>query len=401
LIEKYAQRTFFHSAPGDTFRIGYSHNLLVTSLLYQAKMDLEAFNFSRALADADMEYSDRLFPNDYNASIWSESVILRDLGYQPSSLFLSQLYRLVKGLRSDQFNQEFGQNFPQGIPHNNDVYFTLEKGIEWCMEQVHQWPQPFMAYIHFFPPHYPYQPRQEFINLFDDGYRPVEKPRHRFSEKGTTKRFLLEKRQAYDEYLAYADSEFGRLYDHLEHSGMLENTILVLTSDHGEMFERGIWGHSTRVMYEPLLRVPLLISNPGQNQRQDIHTFTSSVDLMPTLMHAMGQPIPEWSEGQILPGFDGYVEDSQRQTYAMELKENSQFSDLTKGTFVLFRGDYKYIHYQGYAEKLDDKDEVYNLVNDPQELDNRVEAEKSLAKDLRQEMANQISEANQRFRERR
>lgn len=402
MLEKYAERTFFNLAAPDYYRSGYSHNLLVTSLLYQAKADLDAFNFSRALAYADLQYSDLVFPNDYNASIWSEAMILRDLGNKPSSLLLSQIFRLLRGWQDHQTRQQYSELFPSGAPVNNDLYFLLEQGIDWCIEKLQQWPQPFLAYLHFMPPHYPYVPRQDFLGRFADGYRPVEKPRHRFSEKGTTKRFLNQKRQAYDEYLAYADSEFGRLYDYLDSSGMLNNTLLVFTSDHGEMFERGVWGHSTRVMYQPLLHIPLLIAQPGQRQRQDYHTLTSSVDLLPTLLQSMNQPVPDWCEGQILPGFeatgpDRTVTDSLRRIYAMELKENAQYAPLTKGTFVLFKEGYKLIHYQGYQEKLEDKDELYNLVNDPEELDNRANVEKPLAREMRQELAEKLDEMNHRF----
>ena len=331
-------------------------------------------------------------------------MILRDLGNKPSSLFLSQLFRLLRGWQDSQTEQQYSEQFPAGAPVNNDVYFLLEKGIDWCIEKVQQWPQPFLAYLHFMPPHYPYVPRKDFLGRFNDGYRPVEKPRHRFSEKGTTKRFLNEKRQAYDEYLAYADSEFGRLYDHLDRSGLLENTALVFTSDHGEMFERGVWGHSTRVMYQPLLHVPLLIAQPGQRQRQDIHVTTSSIDLLPTLLYgmnaaSMNQPMPDWLEGEILPGFDGAQENSQRRIYAMELKENAQYAPLTKGTFVVFQEGYKLIHYQGYKEGLDDKDELYHLANDPEELEDRAEAEKSLAKEMRQALAEKVDERTSTFRQ--
>jgi arylsulfatase A-like enzyme len=397
MLENFAKRTIFHQAAPGTHRVSYSHNLLVTSLLFQARSDLEKLLFARTLAQADLQYSDLLFSNDYNASIWSEAVILRDLGHHPSSLFLSQIFRLLRGWNGMRFKEQFAQEFPGGIPVNNDLYFTLEKGIDWCIDNIHKWPQPFMGYIHFMPPHYPYLPRQDFMNQFADNYRPIDKPRHRFSEQGNTKRFLLEKRQAYDEYLAYADSEFGRLYDFLSQKGFLENTYLIVTSDHGEMFERGIWGHSTRVMYEPLLHVPLLVSQPGQRNRQDFHSLTSSIDLLPTLMQATGQPIPSWSEGKVLPGFPGFDEQSERRMYAMELKENAQYSPLSTGTFVLFQGPYKYTYYQGYQERMEGRDELYNLENDPEELDNRVQAQSTLAAELKAELVEKLAEINAGF----
>ena len=79
------------------------------------------------------------------------------------------------------------------------------------------------------------------------------------------------KRQTYDEFIANLDYEFGRLLDYLEEIGLLGSSYLILTSDHGELFERGHRGHNTPLLFEPLLRVPLVISSPGQEERKDIH----------------------------------------------------------------------------------------------------------------------------------
>ncbi len=80
---------------------------------------------------------------------------------------------------------------------------------------------------------------------------------------------------------------------------------MIFSSDHGEMFERGTHGHSTPLLYEPVIRVPLLISSPGQLERKDIHTLTSNVDILPTLAHISGLPVPDWAEGEVLPGLGG------------------------------------------------------------------------------------------------
>ena len=65
---------------------------------------------------------------------------------------------------------------------------------------------------------------------------------------------------------------------------MLDDTYVIVTSDHGEMFERGIRGHVTPTLYEPVIRVPLLIAKPGQREREDVYAPTSCVDLLPTLL---------------------------------------------------------------------------------------------------------------------
>ncbi len=80
---------------------------------------------------------------------------------------------------------------------------------------------------------------------------------------------------------------------------------MIVTSDHGELFERGELGHATALMYAPVTHIPLLISAPKQQARSDFHSVTSNVDLLPTLLNIAGKEIPEWVEGKILPGFGG------------------------------------------------------------------------------------------------
>jgi len=133
--------------------------------------------------------------------------------------------------------------------------------------------------------------------MFRDGWAPVSKPSHVFSD-GYSEKDLQSKRRWYDEYIAYVDAEFGRLIESLELQGVLENTHIIVTSDHGEMFERGILEHITPTLFEPIARVPLVIHRPGQEKREDVYTLTSAVDLLPTVNSIMGQSPPEWSDGE-------------------------------------------------------------------------------------------------------
>ena len=73
----------------------------------------------------------------------------------------------------------------------------------------------------------------------------------------------------------------------------------------GELFERGIMSHITPVLYEPIIRVHLLVWTPGQKQRHDVYSITSCVDILATLSHLSDQPMPSWHEGSILPISEG------------------------------------------------------------------------------------------------
>jgi len=157
-----------------------------------------------------------------------------------------------------------------------------------------------------------------------DNFRPLKKPEHRFSDHKTNSQ-LASSRASYDEYIGTTDAEFGRFMDYLDESGLRENSYVIVTSDHGEMFERGEREHDTPLMYEPVIRIPLMISAPGQQKRRDVFSNTSSVDVLPTLLNLVGKPVPEWCEGRLLPELGGQV-NAQRATFAVEAKRNPAFT---------------------------------------------------------------------------
>ena len=130
-------------------------------------------------------------------------------------------------------------------------------------------PAPSFTYLHFMPPHMPYVPARDFIGAFDDGWSPPEKKKHRLAP-GVSPARLNDLRTSYDEFVANLDYEFGRLVDHLETTGRFEDSYIIFTSDHGEYFERGVSGHSTPLLFEPGIRIPLVVHAPGQRTRQDV-----------------------------------------------------------------------------------------------------------------------------------
>jgi arylsulfatase A-like enzyme len=247
-------------------------------------------------------------------------------------------------------------------------------------------PRPFFAYLHFLPPHDPYNPRREFVGMFDDGWAPPAKPMHPLSD-GVSEASLNEERRHYDENIAYVDSEFGRFHQFMEESGLLDTTYLMVTSDHGELFERGVLKHITPVLFEPVIRVPLLVSAPGQQTRVDVQTPTSSVDIVPTLLRIAGLEKPIWCEGEVLPSLGGDVGFS-RNIYALEAKMSERNGQLNIHSLALLTDRYKLVRYRGY-DKYPDAYEMYDLSDDPEELNNIYQARPEVARDLSAIMAEQ------------
>jgi arylsulfatase A-like enzyme len=202
-------------------------------------------------------------------------------------------------------------------------------------------------------------------------------------------------RREYDEFIADLDAEFGRLLADLEKTGILQTSYAIVTSDHGDLFERGEVGHATALLYAPVTQIPLLISAPGQHTRSDFHSVTSNVDFLPTILHIAGREIPPWVEGKLLPGFGG-AEDLERGIFSMMAKDNPAFQPITHATFALIKGGYELLNYAGYPGHPDQY-ELYHLGEDPHELHNLFSKDITAASHMQEELQEAINAANRNF----
>lgn len=293
-------------------------------------------------------------------------------------------------------------DYPMGVPLLKDYHISFINemvfdGLRNTIESLSRNP-PYLAYFHLWSPHGPYRAHKDYIGMFKaDSYKPPKKPKHALGE-GKTYASLNSPRRNYDEFIANVDAEFGRLIDSLESQGILENTCVMIIADHGESFERGDQGHFSPLLYEAVIRTPLLLSMPGQKQRFDVYTPTSNVDILPTLAKVTGVEIPDWSDGFLLPGF-GVETPPDRIVYAMDAKMNSAFEPFTKATVAMMRGDYKLIYYRGYSGKYNDFYELYDLYNDPEELEDIYSDSKcaSIASDMRAELMTELEAKNKPY----
>ncbi len=348
----------------------YTHNPIVVDLLQQMRQPVRQFQQAAETFLGNDLMSYRLFRRDMQTAFWAERMITNlDYADAPTAPFLTALQKAYHLLVTERRLARYRQMYPRGLPTNdNGLYFRLEDAVDWLIAQLRTNAPAKQVYFHVLPPHEPYTPRAEFIGLFDgDGFAPPSKPASPFRAE-FTQADLNNLRREYDEYLAYADAEFGRLLDALEAGGRLEDSIVIFTSDHGQMFERGIHAHITPVLYEPLLHVPLLIHLSGQHVRQDIHVPTGAVDILPTLARLFDLPLPDWVEGLPLPlsAAESQRAFDERPIFALDAKENAKNAPLTTATFAVRQGDYKLIHYLGYPG-FDDWVELYDLRTDPEE----------------------------------
>ena len=143
-----------------------------------------------------------------------------------------------------------------------------------------------------------------------------------------------------------------------------------------------------------------MIFEPGQKNRWDVHVNTSAVDLLPTLLHITGQQPADWVEGAVLPPFAPTEPDPERSLYAVQARTNEQYEPLTVATTALIKGQYKLMYFFGYDElggAGSERIELYDLENDPEELDDLYTTKRETAAELFGELKAKLAEVDEPY----
>ncbi|HEX4962013.1 MAG TPA: sulfatase-like hydrolase/transferase, partial [Thermoanaerobaculia bacterium] len=166
---------------------------------------------------------------------------------------------------------------------------------------------PFLLWLGFTAPHFPYEPNPERIERIYAGRRAEE-----LLPPGFPRDVQANDWRHYDEALSHLDEQLGRLLTTLRETGLAERTVVVLLGDNGYMMgERGVGGPDSgadgkQVPYESSLRVPLVLLGPGLPQGLVSDLPVSSLDLTPTLLSLAGLPVPEsWPGRNLLAALAG------------------------------------------------------------------------------------------------
>jgi len=178
--------------------------------------------------------------------------------------------------------------------------------------------RPFLLWLDSFDPHEPWDPPEEFRNLYaDPNYKGVELIH---PVPGEVEGYLTEEEEAYVRALyagevTLVDKWVGEFVNFLKDKGLLDDTLLIWTSDHGEPLGRREHGHgiirkARPWPYEELSHIPLLVRHPeGIGAGRRIEAFVETVDIMPTILDFLGVEGPKWMHGKsLLPLMRGEVE---------------------------------------------------------------------------------------------
>ena len=273
--------------------------------------------------------------------------------------------------------------------------------------------KPIFAWIHLYPPHDPYLAPPLYMQSIDNSFKFTNKnsitkvkrsfQKHMWKNIQSLKVSLQDKqnfrlidlsvfKSRYDEFIRYIDSTFKDFLYQLDSKG-LKNTVIILSSDHGESFEHGDIIHGGPFLYEQVTHIPLIIKSPGQKKGQIINTLIEQIDIPATVLDFANIPRPRWMEGRSLIPLLQETEFSARPVFSMNFENNpSRGNPITTGTVAVWKDNYKLIYY------LEDKLPIlFNLKQDPDELNNIFEKDTEVGKHLLRLIQNNLQNANERI----
>ena len=290
--------------------------------------------------------------------------------YRPTGISLRPVVQAGQCVRSLQ------------IDYDDEVEFY---GIQKIHDLARYSPDtPFFLIISFTHPHSPFTTTARYWDLYrhDDVDMPSVPPipledldehsrwlhyAHGAHLNTVTEEHVRTARHAYYGMCSYVDDKVGRIMEALRATGLIDDTLVVFTSDHGEMLgERGMW--YKQAFYEWSARVPLIVSKPGTFAPGRVGELVSLVDLLPTLLDFATDGNPPEAvdpfDGRSLTGLLG----GSTGQWPNQVISEYTGEGVRAPCRMLRRGRFKYMYTHGFPDRL------YDLDTDPLELRNLVGA---------------------------
>lgn len=250
-----------------------------------------------------------------------------------------------------------------------DAYSVNHAAIPWMKKCGSG---PFFLYLHYMEPHFPYHPRTPMHSrgqkLTMRDLRAFRDMRDPDSQTRMSEETINTLRNRYSDEIFGVDEKIGELFTFFDEHHVWDNSIVILTSDHGEeFFEHGMGDHGNS-MYQELLEVPLMIFLPGTDaSHKTVSEPAYLLDLPPTIYDYLGIVPGYHLEGRSLRPLIEGQEPAETPLYFGEVKPFREIHPADK-IYALIEGDYKLIRSIPKSAPENRLTGLYNLTDDPGEL---------------------------------
>ena len=213
--------------------------------------------------------------------------------------------------------------------------------------------QPFLLVVDNYDPHQPWDPPEQYVSLYDDGYDGEEPYMPVGQSSNITERQLQRMKALYAGEVTMVDTWLGKFLDRMEELNLFENTLLLLLSDHGVAHgEHGVTGKPPFALWPEVTDIPFLIRHPGgKGAGETSDYYASTHDVAPTILGFLGIEQPEAMDGQDLSVFLDGEQPEERPHFTLGYHDHAWARDESYAMFS---------RYDGTEPKL------YDLEEDPQ-----------------------------------
>jgi arylsulfatase A-like enzyme/Tfp pilus assembly protein PilF len=271
--------------------------------------------------------------------------ILKEQGFVTCGIISASILDSQFGISQgfDMFNDRLENGQAGSLMVERSAEATSRLALEWLNQNKSK---RFFLFLHYFDPHFDYVPPEPFASRFADNLYAGE--------------------------IAYVDYCVGRIIQALKDLGLFDSTLIIITSDHGEMLgEHGELTHGYFI-YQSAVKVPLIFKLPGQTESRQVQDVVGLIDIMPTVCSLLNIQPPEVQGKDLSPYLLGKsVTRKERHIYTESLIPTKYNANTLLG---VVGGDLKYIQTT--------RPELYNLVKDPNESRNLVDHEPQQARIL-------------------
>jgi arylsulfatase A-like enzyme len=337
---------------------------------------------------------------------------LKEQGYKTGG-FVSAIYlnQITQGFDRLDFEGDAALG-PESGARRRAGDKTIVKAKDWLGQNSSE--NKIFLWVHLFDAHLPFNSDINYTENKNDRLRGDALINFWTEEQGVRldfftgnqKESLMKVMDQYDGELQFLDKQLKSLYDFMEQKGFNENTLWVITSDHGEgLGSHSYFDHFTRV-YEEQLKTPIIFYNPGVKNGKTINSLVENIDLLPTLADLIGFKIQERVSGQsLIPLISGskdsirnYVFSRRGEVVKVGLNEfatkylpvkNPQDEEFIGELYSLQDENYKLI----YSPDNQGRDKFFDLKKDPNELENLIDNPdmRSMAEDMKNKIREILS----------